>query len=185
MSFLTDIRRFSNRITSIWRQTNNIFGISTKNWADQCVFEIVSTTFFWSNFYPWYPPGICEKMNLFKKSSGYWKASSKLVKCYFMTKVLVNKQWNSCFNQISFFTYPWGVPGGKIWLKTKVAATISNTHRWTQLFVLIPDMIFLWSQRRTVLFKTHRISVKKDRNWVLKAVLEQKCFSRHRISRRK
>src|SRR5437763_1178647 len=62
--------------------------------------------FFRSNFYPWSPSGICEKMNLIKKSFGQWKASSKLLKCYLETKRLVTKWSNSCFDKICFFANP-------------------------------------------------------------------------------
>ena len=54
--------RFLNRKTSNWPQTNIIFGISTKNWVDQCVFGIVSKTFFFGQiFTPGTPQGYVKK----------------------------------------------------------------------------------------------------------------------------
>ncbi len=55
MSFSTHIRRFLKRIILVWLQTNIIFGISTKNWVDLCMFQIVSPTFFSAKFFSLLP----------------------------------------------------------------------------------------------------------------------------------
>ena len=68
--------RFLNRKTSIWPQTNIIFGISTKNWVDQSVFEIVSTTFFFGQMFTpgGYPRGekLMEKKVVQTISNTHW-----------------------------------------------------------------------------------------------------------------
>ena len=181
MSFLTNIRRFSKRITRICLQTNNIFGISTKNCVDLCVFQIVSATFFRSNFHPWFPWGLCRKTNSIKTTILLVSSVSFCLEIAFYGFKTSFRLLLWLFDWIHFSTYPRGGPGEKIWPKKKVAETISNTHRSTQFFVLIPNIIFLWSQIGIILLENHQILVKNDRNWVPRVVLEQKWFTRHRI----
>ena len=56
----------------------------------------------------------------------------------------------------------------------KVAETISNAHGSTQIFVLIPNIVFVCSQMKIIFFKNHQMLVKNDRDWVSKVLLNQK-----------
>ena len=96
LSFLTDIRWLLNRKVLLWLQRNIIYEISTKNWVDQYVSEIVSTTFFVGQIFT---PGTPRDM--WKNESdrnnyfiAYWR--------YFCHKITFYKFW-TCSSLSSWF----------------------------------------------------------------------------------
>ena len=120
---------------------------------------------FWDfHFYqtfPWSPSEIYQKMNfnqiivLLFSYLFFWLQVTFYKS---RTSFLLFKQ---LFDQNHFSTYPWGGPRVKIWPKKNFAETIWNTHKSTQFFVLIPNMIFVRSQTGIILFENRQIWVKR------------------------
>jgi len=141
-----------------------------------CVSNGFFEVFFRSNFDPWSPSRICWKMILMKTSILLFSYLFFCLQVTFYksrTSFLLFKQ---LFDQNHFSTYPWGGPGVKIWPKKNFAETIWNTHKSTQFFVLIPNMIFVRSQTGIILFENRQIWVKKNTNWVSRIVVIAKVL---------
>ena len=97
LSFLTNIRWALNRTVLLWLQRNIISGISTKKLSPpMCVWNCCCDFCFQSNFFPWYPPGICEKINLIETTI------SLLIDEYFCHKITFYKFW-TCFSISRWF----------------------------------------------------------------------------------
>ena len=80
------------------------------------------------------------------------------------------------FFRSNFSRFPEGGQGVQIGPKKKVVEKNWNTHKPTQFFVLIRNMIFVCGQMGVISFENQRISVKKDPNWVSRVVFGVKVI---------
>ena len=96
-------------------------------------FKFFQGLFFRSNFYPWSPSGIYEKMNFVKVTPLLFIYAPFYLQNAFYT--FRNRFWRSksIFDEIHFFTYPWDGPGVKIWASGRFAAVIPNIRIWHRI----------------------------------------------------
>ena len=144
-------------------QTNLIFEISTKNWADRYVFEIIATKSFCNEIFVRGPPsGIYEKVNFMKKLLGQWQTSSKNIKCFLIAKMPINKSKYNWLHEIHFFIYPWRGTTDKNFMEKRFW---SNDFK----YILI-DSVFCADFKYEICLKTNVVhSVQNPSN------ISQKC----------
>jgi hypothetical protein len=111
-----------------------------------CVQSCFLDIYFFSKTEPWSPSGVSQKINFIETSLSLFCFMPIRVLIIFCTLWTFFPLVRWLFYGIDFLTDLWGGPGFSFWAKINVEKTTLNTHKATQFFILIPDMLLVSTQ---------------------------------------